>query len=1595
MFRIHFSCLIGLGLLLAPVVPVLAHSSSSSGPILGLDEDKDGLSDLFEKKYPTLANQPHGHDADGDGMDDHGEQAAGTNPLDASERLDFTSVTGNAAVVQAAWKGVRGKLYQLQMSDALGGWMDEGPSQLSDGSPLGGTCPNTGERMFLRLKVSDIDSDGDGLTDWEEAQAGVDAQKPDTDGDGVDDLSLVKTRLVAPSVIHVIAADAVANEGGHPGSFRLLRSGGLGPITVALQWSGTATYGTDFIAPLAVDFGMGESLITLPITPIADTVAEPAGETVLLSVSAGTGYMVDGLAGASLIIQEPASGTGLTGNYFDNSALVYNSGDPWVSGLNFNPADLKETRVDGPIDFTTYVATNRWALQNQFPSLLFADADNHSIVWTGQVEPPVSGSYTFSLMANYGGRLWINGRQISPTSQWDSSNNTEVASTAVTLSAGQRVDIRLEYHDEAGNSAVQLLWAYPGQIKQVIPANRLYPTGYRQPSLTPGLTANPLVIAFVGQSVDYQIASTEFVSTYGAGGLPTGLSVNPATGRITGSTAVSPGLHFATITAGNLSGTVSTTLTVWVLPAGTGLARDRWEGFAATRLGELPLDTDPTTTQTLTPGWEIAEASAPIVYGERCRGWLTAPESGLYTFFLSTEAETAELWISADHDTARLAKRAWLRDTASAHGAWAAVPSQRSLPVRLRAGQRYYVETRRIEGAAASPSGLRVGWLTPGQTGATPPSVLPSTVLTPYDPAAAFTAPGTLYVAQLTPQGGAVSKGSGLAVLLIAPDHLSATLSYSYGGLTGPITNQHIHDGRSVPGPAGAILFDVDDAEPTPEGLYTWDFGPTGNHTLLDVVDAVLGGQAYLNLHTAAYPAGEIKGFFRPAGGTRRFQRPTAPAAASLPALTDAEACRFLMQASFGPKPDADGVAPWDLDSIEAVKALGYEGWIEAQLALPVGNDPEVLATQTLPTVDALTAANMAIPSYMPPLTRVITTGDGRLSNTIRNYIATYYNATGLPYDNDDFLRSWWQQAVTSPDQLRQRVAFALSQIFVISGLPSLGDQPLGMAQYYDILFYHGLGNFRTLLDRVTLSPAMGKYLDMMRNKKPDPTKGRLPNENYAREIMQLFSIGLKRVHPDGSVALDGKGLPVATYSSDEVVGLAHVFTGWTHFADNATFDSGSGTDYLRPMKLVAAQHALGEKNILDNTVINAAATTADTASINAELAAAHEALFQHPNVGPFIARQLIQRLVTANPSPGYIYRTALVFDDNGQGVRGDMAALVRAILLDPEARGATERTQPGYGHLREPVLRTTGLLRALRGYSLNSLMLPTNLLPLARTMTTTNIDLAHPIVTDAQGLTFVEGQRLWAGMKILLAAQTLPAENGLYDFPGDGGYLVRSPEADTVAELAGKYVRVQFTAVGNTVYQQTGTLPGENPWSFQENDLGFQSQTPLFAPTVFNFYEPDYVFPGQTGAMGLYGPEFQILSEKTILDLGNYFYILVGNDSTYSGIGTNSEIRLEFSSRPTGATTYPWPLINPADRANAMNNPEIALAHDPAALIARLNLLLLQGRMSVTLRDRLITYLTTLPVTVGGGTEATQRRTRVRDAVYLISLSHEFSIQK
>jgi uncharacterized protein (DUF1800 family) len=588
----------------------------------------------------------------------------------------------------------------------------------------------------------------------------------------------------------------------------------------------------------------------------------------------------------------------------------------------------------------------------------------------------------------------------------------------------------------------------------------------------------------------------------------------------------------------------------------------------------------------------------------------------------------------------------------------------------------------------------------------------------------------------------------------------------------------------------------------------------------------------------------------------------------------DADAARFLAQATFGPT-DAD---------IAHLHAIGYQTWLDEQFAAPPTYEMNYLnwAGDTL--------------------------GEQVGQNTRQE--AWFLGALGGPDPQNSTL--------VHNDQLRQRVAFALSEIFVVSDQnATLDGYPTGMAHFYDLLVADAFGNYRALLDDVTLSPAMGVYLNMMGNRRADSSMNIHPDENYAREINQLFSIGLVMLNADGTQQLAG-GSPIPTYTQSTVTNFAHVFTGWNWSdCDDDGYDNfvwcgpdyggdgqpPYGANFLTPMVAVDSTNPvvisgnspsyhdngtnlpddIANKQLLTYPGAAGGGLLGPGGSARSDLTFALDNIFHHPNVGPFIGKQLIQRLVTSNPSPAYIGRVSAVFNNDGSGTRGNLKAVVKAILLDPEARYGPWQSPDTFGKLREPLLALTHFWRAM--------------------------DARH-----------VCGQ----------------------DIPASG---------DSAA------ISTEDTQYGSGV-----------------------AQASLDAFTVFNFFKPSFLPPGEMSTRGLLGPEFQLQTDSIVANTANtvgfHAYYLDTNDpcdpdDEFGDVKVNHSRDLALAGSGNGGPS------DPSDR-----------------LVDAYSTRFMSGQMSPFMRQSLIGYLDTIDSSYANDGED-WRLERIYRALYLIFNSPEYMVQK
>ena len=1272
-----------------------------------IDLNGDGMSDIWQWVYNANGVSP-GADPDGDGFSNLQESIAGTDPFNARSfpQISFTAYTATNFSVMI--QGALGKNYTLLSGTNFSGtnWVVETNQVARSGTNVTLTVPAAPVMKFYRIAVSNVNSDGSGLmNDWEKYELGLDPSnawsngQEDANGNPLSDYAYATNLLASQNVITIAATTPTATEpdpGVNPsakGVVTVTRGGfPLNAINVYIVTNGAgigfATAGLDYSnnLPPSVSLPAGISSATVTLTPLANTNLQTP-VIAQLQLMPGANYSVGGASNASIVIypSPTASGSGLLGQYYTNSSTTY------TNSKNFNPTNLFLTRVDPVIDFNWTNGT-------------VPDLSNglYTVRWTGQVQPQFSEPYIFDVNSDDGCQLWVNDQLL--INKWQAQGATDWTN-AITLQAGGRYDIRLDYLQAGGAAQAHLYWYSADQSRQVIPNTSLYASNNFAGggvSNAPAVVTSALsVVAFLGQPFSFSVTGANTPLSFTANGLPPGLLFNNTNGLITGIPTLA-GNFQVTLTASNRIGVGASVLNLMVLNTGSSVVQEIWNNIPGTNVTDIPTGTPANLTNVL--GTLEGTTGYGQNYGERVRGYFTAPATGNYYFWIAG-SDSAQLWISDDNNAVNQVLRAWVTPTnnptapgqnGTTSRQWNLQSNQRSGWLSLTAGQQYFIEILHKAGTGTDDN-WSVGWLQdPTGTNNTPAGVLPGYLLSRYYPPLPANNPGTLYSANLLALPGVVSDGVGSATLRVNAAGTQATLSFTYTNLTGTPTGQSINSSPYLNDPA-ELIFDIAAAKPQPNGTYLWNIKATGPLQISDIQNIIADGEAAIVIQSTAFANGEIGGNFTLANGSQTFTPPPAPPVWTDDSANPNEAVRFLKQATFGATSN----------DIAAVQSSGYAGWIANQFIIP--------------------------PTH-------------GLSNVLAN---PYSDPTDL-YQSPLWFNTWWQNSVTAPDELRQRVAFALSEIFVVSENGTLENHADALSSYYDMLIDNAFGNFRTLLESVTLHPAMGLYLNMQGNNAGSIITGLHADENYARECQQLFSIGLNRLWPDGSLILNSQDNLVPTYGQNEIMGFASVYTGWNYYQTNQAngrlpsnwYPPYNGTN---PMVLVPSHHELGSKLVLDNVVLppawgnQAVASTTNDAYCSQDLESALDSIFNNQNVGPFICRELIQRLVTSNPSRDYVYRVAQVFNNDGTGVRGNLQAVVQAILLDYEARSPDMIPQPAYGKQIEPLIRVTQLARAFPApptvsgtYSQTTNQLIT--ITTARPHLLNNGDTAFMIFTDTSG---------------------------------------------------------------------------------------------------------------------------------------------------------------------------------------------------------------------------------------------------------------------
>ncbi len=1028
--------------------------------------------------------------------------------------------------------------------------------------------------------------------------------------------------------------------------------------------------------------------------------------------------------------------------------------------------------------------------------------DNYGQRLSGFFQVPVAGDYVFLIASDDQSELWLNANGETAagavricsapwaTGRYNWTANAAQKSAAIRLVPGRRYYIQALQKEGGGDDYLAVAYRLATQTDaeaQVIPGVLLSPPdGVNATALDGEMTVSAgepqtsywpkARYTLTGSALDYtpgpQALAYRWTLQTGPSGAATRTLFDSPTAPSTSVELPMAGAYQFLLTVTDGRNTRMATTSITVLPAlgtGTGsILAEVFNGITGSWVTDL-------TRNAKFPGSPDARFQLRSVeissnrgdnYGMLIRGYLFPPTTGVYRFNLASD-DWSEAYLSTDRTPEKKEMLCFV-PSATDFYEWRRFPDyQLSRPVSLVKGQSYYIEIRYKESGWRDH--LALAWLQPGKTAF---EVVDGPFLAPFQLADRTAPVVTLTGGDVTLQVGGTFTDPGFSAVDGAD-----------GDLSGSVRVEGIVD-SSTPGTYVLRYIVADRA---------------GNESV-----------AAVRRVTVAVAAGTAPTYPADTSAAHPITAWTPPAT-----ITDHEAARFLMQASFGPTES----------EIARVKQLGFSRWIDEQLALPASSHLDHLdrialyenAQEKLLAL-AREANTLGLPGAMMPLVRT-------------------------PVNTEDRLYSWWTLAMNSPDQLRQRVALALSEIIVISDRSgsALRNYPRGCTNFYDLLV-KGIGagkTYRQLLEEVTLNPMMGTWLTLVRSSKAKP------DENYAREIMQLFSIGLEHLNKDGTFKRNASGNTIPTYGQEEIRELSRAFTGWT-YANSRSFTWTNSPDEVNPMMAFEDQHDRGQKVIVGGATVPAGQTAIQ------DVLRCVDVLAAHPNVGPFIAKRLIQRLVMSNPSPAYIFRVSRTWDDNGRGVRGDIGAVVKAILLDREAR--TLGTRMKDGKMSEPMLRLARIMRAF----------------------------ALP-----------------------------PSSN---------------------PPLLGRY--------------------------FMWNALDEIGQWPMQAPTVFNFFTPNYAPAGPILQAGIVAPEFEITTELTATDTANYFFEGVTN-----GFYTNASSRIMLDFAPL---TQLWSA--------------------PTAVLSKMETLLLARPMSTSLRSSLMSIHALYP---------TNPNTGVRVMLQLLTASPEFVIER
>ncbi len=1522
-----------------------------------LDLDSNNLGDVWEAKFQPTVFQP-GADNDGDGRTNREEFEAGTDPLRAEDVFAIREMQSSGGNLVLKWPSQTGKRYQIQSTEnpgQAGSWTNLPGQHSGNNGDLTVPVPRPSSgKAFFRVIAADVDSDGDGLTDWEEIQAGFNHQ-------GGNDLAALTAALESDPVVSIVATDAEAAEPGQSsnadsGNFRVQRSGGIGRIVVNLSASGSAGPGDHTGLPSSVTLPMTVNEAPVPLVPVADSVVE-SDELAVVSVSPGTGYTTGASTTAGVLIKDlvQPNGTGLRGEYWKHPTSASNS--PYFGGAGNLPPNI--SRIDPQVNFDNTVATWPGGLPVAPGTVA---SDYFSSRWSGEILPEFSQTYTFFTNTDNGARLWVNGQLI--INNWPpASVTTSEVSAIFTMEAGKRYSVVFEHYNNTSAHRAILSWQSTSQAKQVIPQARLFPN-------TPPRIFAPLdAYAFVGgPALSFQINASGSPTSYSAANLPAGFTINSSTGVISGNASV-PGEWKVMVTATNAQGSGSAFLNLTVLQTSGGITQELWTGVPGSTVGQIPLGQAPSSSSLLTSLQSPADSGDD--FGVRIRGFLTAPESGDYRFYLRAD-EAAEFYLSDDEEPVNSWKRAELAAPVTSADWSAAAPTTL---LRLEAGRRYYLEVRHKE--ATGSDHLAVGWVTPSESTKTTPVIttVPGHVLTRYEDVTlgtwpAFTPPAP--APDWTAEAGTSNTNANAAARFLqqatygaSPADIAALQAMpSFEAwidaelLKSPTYHRpYVEQFRTVTNPNSPTY---------PETL---SYNSWWKHSIQ--ADDQLRQRVAFALSQIMVVSGNVPLDDR--------------------ADTVSDYYDMLLDNAFGNVRDL-------LENVTLHPAMGrYLDMLRNDKpSLTAGRIPnenyarEILQLFSLGLYrmnpdgsQMLNSKGELIPVYdqeaIIGLAHVFTGWD-------YFYTGNYRTTLGAGSNWVDPMREVPARHYTGRKRLLNNV--------VLPGIPVLNGTPLNPYGDHSGSTIANNPEFQALPtleldavhDQIFQHPNIGPFLCHQLIQRLVTSH---PSPGYIYRVVSKFNDNGSGVRGDlkaviKAILLDHEARSIALANTEETFGkqrepvlrvtqLARAFRPANSFAGTYAQDGG-----LITVNTGAVNHRLsnGQKTLLGFSGAGIQASDADYSVSSALPTTANSFTVRTRDVvrGTWsIPADSATMTVTAGSSHGLATGQSayLRFRTGGGG----------ALLDGVYAVTVTSSTVFTIPVTPDTVLRSGDIDVAwLRGSYSQSYSSTTGV----TTLTVTCGTLPGQVVGNKLTLSFTSSNTL----------STPP--NGVYTIATISATEPRrftlTPDSGIQSTLNGR--SGTFNAAPHTpVLDRSGDVTaGYSDWNVGNTDTVL-GQTPLGAPTVFNFFEPTYKFPGELADAGLTTPEFQISSDTNVIRQANFLFggIYSSTSSLTSGGYSNGFGSFRDGLGDITIDVSPW--MGPRTTGTNYWTNTVNLRD----LIREMSKLLMAGQMSQAMEDQIYNHVSNTANVAYNATTPTdsERRNRIRGIIYFIAVSPEHAIQR